>query len=235
MKLNEIVAPSMKDLFVKEIERMILSGQLAIGDKLPTERDMAEQMKISRTTTNAGLNELARKGFLEIIPRQGTFVADYKRYGTLDTLIAIIEFNNGRLDKKTFYSLMDFRLLTEGAISAVAASNRTDEDLEQLEACYALLRKSESSAQAAELKADFLHILSCATGNVIYPMISTIFREINVRFQQIICTHSGISSIYAGLRELIDAIAAGDAKLAKEISETNLSARIESLTEKYFQ
>lgn len=235
MKLNEIVAPSMKTLFVKEIERMILSGQLAIGEQLPTEREMAEQMKISRTITNAGLNELARKGFIEIVPRKGTFVADYKRCGTLDTLISIIEFNGGRLDQLTFLSLMDFRILMESTAAFSAAKSRTDEDLERLEACYQQLCSCDSVDEAAELKSEFFHTLACASGNVIYPLIVTAFREVNVRFQQIICRHAGIQAIYAGLRELIDAIRAGDAELAKRIAETEVTARIECLEEQYFK
>jgi DNA-binding FadR family transcriptional regulator len=234
MKLKEIVAPSMKTLFVKEIEHMILSGQLAIGEKLPTEREMAEQMKVSRTTTNSGLQELANKGFIEIIPRQGTFVADYKRGGTLDTLVAIIEFN-GRLDRKTFQSLMDFRFLIEGTVAFLAANNRTDEDLLRLESCYRQMCECDSAVEAAELKCDFLHALTCASGNVIYPLIVTIFKEINVHFHQIICRHAGVRAIHAGLDELIEAIRARDAKLAREIAEATVTVRIGSLKEKYFE
>lgn len=100
MKFNQIIAPSMKELFIKEIEALILSGQLKVGDKLPTERELADEMKISRTIVNLGLSELKNKGFIDIVPRKGAFVADYAKNGKLDTLISIINFNGGRFDKK---------------------------------------------------------------------------------------------------------------------------------------
>lgn len=72
MKFNQIIAPSMKELFIKEIEALILSGQLKVGEKLPTERELADEMKISRTIVNLGLSELKNKGFIEIVPRKGS-------------------------------------------------------------------------------------------------------------------------------------------------------------------
>ena len=76
MKFERIASPSLKDLFVQQLERMILSGELAVGDQIPPERDLAEQMGVSRTVINAGIADMASKGFLEIRPRKGVFVAD---------------------------------------------------------------------------------------------------------------------------------------------------------------
>ena len=52
MEFREIVAPSIKELFVQQLEGMILSGQLRPGDKLPTERELADAMKVSKTVVH---------------------------------------------------------------------------------------------------------------------------------------------------------------------------------------
>ena len=75
MEFGQIVAPTIKELFIERIEGMILSGQLKPGERLPSERDLAEQMKISKTIVHIGLEDLARMGFLEVTPRRGTVVA----------------------------------------------------------------------------------------------------------------------------------------------------------------
>ena len=73
MAFHEIVAPTVKALFIQQIEGMILSGELRPGDRLPTERELADEMKISKTVVHEGLRELHRLGFSRcIIPRQGT-------------------------------------------------------------------------------------------------------------------------------------------------------------------
>ena len=49
LEFGQIVAPTIKELFIERIEGMILSGTLKPGDRLPSERELAEQMKISKT------------------------------------------------------------------------------------------------------------------------------------------------------------------------------------------
>ena len=73
MQFQKISTPSLKDLFVKELENKILSGELKVGDKLPSERELASSMQVSRAVVNAGIAELEQKGFLIIKPRIGTF------------------------------------------------------------------------------------------------------------------------------------------------------------------
>ena len=69
MGFNKIVAVSMTDLFVQQIENMILSGELAIGEQLPPARELSVKMGVSRTVISAGLVELEKLGFVEIRTR----------------------------------------------------------------------------------------------------------------------------------------------------------------------
>ena len=52
MELQKISSPSLKELFVEQLEDMILSGKLKVGEKLPPERQLAEQMQVSRAVVN---------------------------------------------------------------------------------------------------------------------------------------------------------------------------------------
>ena len=97
MEFERLSAPSLKELFVQQVRDKILAGELGVGSRLPPERELARQMQVSRAVVNGGLAELARQGFLELRPRQGTFVADYRRSGNMDTLIAIMDYKGGLL------------------------------------------------------------------------------------------------------------------------------------------
>ena len=90
MKFKKINTLSIKELFISQIEEMILSGELEPGEKLPTEREIADEMNISKTIVHEGIRELSRIGFLDVVSRQGVYVADYTSTGNLDTLFAII-------------------------------------------------------------------------------------------------------------------------------------------------
>ena len=71
MEFAKLSAPSLKDLFVQQLQGMILSDELPMGTQLPPERELAQQMQVSRAVVNGGLAELAQQGFLEVRPRQG--------------------------------------------------------------------------------------------------------------------------------------------------------------------
>ena len=100
MNFEQLYAPSLKELFVQKLQGMILSGELPMGEKLPSERELCQQMGVSRAVVNGGITELARQGFLEVRPRQGAYVADYRRDGNMETLMAIMDYNGGMLGKE---------------------------------------------------------------------------------------------------------------------------------------
>ena len=106
LEFSKLSAPSLKELFIQQLQGMILTGRLSVGAKLPPERELARQMQVSRAVVNGGVTELAQQGFLEVRPRQGTFVADYRRKGNLSTLIAIMEYQGGVLGKDEILSLI---------------------------------------------------------------------------------------------------------------------------------
>ena len=107
MEFKKISSPTLRELFVQQLEDLILSGKLKIGEKLPTERQLAESMQVSRSVVNNGLSDLEKKGFLVVKPRSGTYVEDYRKNGTLDTLISIMKFNGGRLRNDEVKSILE--------------------------------------------------------------------------------------------------------------------------------
>ena len=57
MEFAKLSAPSLKDLFVQQLQGMILSDELPMGTQLPPERELAQQMQVSRAVVNGGLSE----------------------------------------------------------------------------------------------------------------------------------------------------------------------------------
>lgn len=178
MKFKELTTPTLKNLFVKQIEEKILSGELSIGEKLPTERDLATQMRVSRAVINGGITDLVNKGFLEVLPRKGAYVTDYRKKGKLETLNSILEYNGGRFDPVMLDSILDVRICIEQDIVKLSAKNRTAHDI-------LLLRKQlddlDSTEYPEELSAktfEFYHLLALSSGNIVYPLIMQAFRAI---------------------------------------------------------
>ena len=171
MDFEKLSSPSLKDLFVQQIQGMILSGELLVGSKLPPERTLAEQMRISRTVVNSGLAELAEQGFLEVRPRQGTYVSDYRRQGNLDTLSAITEYKGGALDREDIRSILEVRRMLEHLAADRAIRYASDEALELLGVPLARMAAAAGAEEAAQAAFTFRHELALAGGNTVLPMI----------------------------------------------------------------
>ena len=115
MAFQKIQPPTLKELFMDQLLEMILRGDLKIGDKLPSERQLAEMTKVSRSVVNSGIVELEECGFLTVKPRSGTYVADYRKAGNLNTLVLLLKYRGGRMRPKEVESIL--RCGTRGGLA----------------------------------------------------------------------------------------------------------------------
>lgn len=179
LNYSTLKSESLKELFVKEIEAKIISGQLKPGDRLPPEREMASLMGISRSVVNSGILDLESKGFVEIIPRKGTIIVDYKNEGTPLILSSIMNYNEGKLSLKLFDSLIDTRLLIEVESAKCAAMNRTEENLINLAALITNVKENINDVESfVEFNYKFHHQVTIASGNIVYGMIFKSFEPV---------------------------------------------------------
>lgn len=214
MEFAQLVSPSLKELFIKEITENILSGKLHVGERLPNERDLAEKMKVSRAVINGGLTVLAQRGFIEIVPRKGAFVTDYKRRGRIETLEAVLEYSGGHFDPVTLDSIYEVRTCIERHIAELAAKRRTEQDLQDLRGQLELLSGMEDPEELGEATREFYHLLSVASGNIIYPLNLEAYRVIYVSLLTAIYRRVPKEDRLRRLKNLVDIIEKKDARQA---------------------
>lgn len=211
MNFGEIVAPTIKELFIEKIVGMILSGELKPGDALPTERELADEMKISKTVVHEGIQELSRLGFLDVVSRKGVTVADYAQNGNLDTLTAIMQYNGGYLDEKTALSLLDIRFYLECPALENLAANHTDADLETLEKLMLDAQKvqNEDLRTLATALLYFHRTILFLSGNTISPLIVNAFMPAGLTFWEDYIRTTGREVCVERLQTIIDYIRDG--------------------------
>lgn len=218
MQIGVIEVPTLKELFVKEIEDQILTGKLQVGDKLPSERQLQEETHISKTVIHAGLVELEQKGFVEITPRRGTIVANYAETGTVETLNALIAHNGGTMTKKQANSFLEARIAIEGAAMKKLAEHHTEADLEHL---GAILERTEAAVKAdapiselAELFFLYHRSICVLSGNSFFPLLLNEFKPIIITFwERSLLTFGAEQNVRLAGRYLKD-IRNGDGKQA---------------------
>ncbi|MCI8583443.1 MAG: FadR family transcriptional regulator [Dorea sp.] len=213
MKFKKINTLSIKDMFLAQIEEMILSGELKPGDKLPTEREIADAMSISKTIVHEGIRELARMGFLDVISRQGVYVADYASTGNLDTLLAIIRFRGGMPDKKMISSLLDMRIYLECPAIELLAASHTAEDIQKLTQLEeTMLQAMDKDIKTfAEILFLYRRTLVVLSGNCISPLVMNAFFDASISAWADYCEFIGREATFASLVQTTDYIKNGNA------------------------
>ena len=171
---------SLKDACVSRLEQLILSGELKIGEQLPSERDFALRIGVSRPVLHAALVDLDSKGLVKIIPRRGVFVSDFRRSGSTAILGSLITYHAGNLDPAFTRSLIDMRLLVETETARLAALNRTEKQLVEFRSLLAQEAEAASGDPQALTDLDFSFHLSIAiaSGNLVYPLIINSFQGV---------------------------------------------------------
>jgi len=109
--IEPIQVQSLKEACVARLEKMVLSGELKIGERLPSERDFASRLNVSRPVLHQALVDLEAKGLVQIIPRRGVFISDYRRDGSLAMLSSLLSYHNGQLAPDFGQSMLDMRML----------------------------------------------------------------------------------------------------------------------------
>lgn len=129
MAFEKIEIPSPRDSFISEIKNRIIKGKMAVGEKLPTERELEAQTGISKSVIHFALKDLEQMGYIKILPRQGAYVADYARNGGFDIINEQLLYNEGMFNYKTTIEIVELRNALEGSALIRLAANHTDEDI----------------------------------------------------------------------------------------------------------
>ncbi len=112
----------------EQIVNLIMKGKLKKGDQLPTERELTETFKVSRTTVREAIRSLEQKKLLEIRQGNGTYILASGQEADMTTLAASL-FN----EKDDLMDIFYLRKIVEPSIAQLAAGFATPADIAELE------------------------------------------------------------------------------------------------------
>lgn len=166
------------------IETRIIEGDLSVGDKLPTENEMAEMYQVSRTVIREAMKVLKEKGRIETRVAKGTFVVDNVAKKVRASFNAVVRKEEGG----GFNHLIEVREILEPEVAALGASRADNSQRDRLrKAVDQMDRALEGQNNMEEfLNADlaFHMLLAESTGNPLIPMIISPIVEL-MRDQQV--------------------------------------------------
>jgi GntR family transcriptional repressor for pyruvate dehydrogenase complex len=113
----------------RTLENAIREKKLAVGSKLPTEREMCESFGVSRTALREALRRLSARGLITIQKGSGMYVTEINIQDAIDSLNLYYDL---KFDKNLLEQIIEVRSIFEPEIARLAALNRTQKDLDKL-------------------------------------------------------------------------------------------------------
>jgi len=227
--IEPLKVQSLKAACINRLEGLILSGELRIGERLPSEREFAMRLEVSRPVLHEALVDLGAKGLVKIIPRRGVFVSDYRRSGSLTLLSSLLAYRHGRLDPAFAQSLIDMRLIVETEAARLAGRNRTENHLADFRDLLAEEDRLPCSDPQVLTRLDFsFHLqVAIASGNLVYPLIINSFQGVYTsltgEFFRRYCGTAVVEEVHRFHHRLVDAIQARKAENAARIMSSMLN------------
>jgi DNA-binding FadR family transcriptional regulator len=139
IQLSPMKVPKASDVLANELRERILSGEFAEGTGLPAERELVAQTRMSRTTVREALRILEVQGLITIRAGRtgGAFVQQPGEDAMISTVSLLIR--GGRL---RLASLLEVREAIEPFCARLAALNRTDDDLSDMDEANRLIESA---------------------------------------------------------------------------------------------
>ncbi len=162
--------PSIPEVVLEEIQRLISEGELRAGDRLPSETELAERFGVGRSSIREAMRVLHLLGVIEVIQGKGTFVRqpailplmiDWSRIAQMGVIAEV----------------MEARRFIEVLLAQLAAERATEEDIKTLRATLERAQSSVSDLEAdAQAGVDFhLALADAAHNQVLALMYRTIY------------------------------------------------------------
>jgi len=169
---RRVKTPRAFEEIAKQIRSELSSGRLRVGDRLPAERDLAEQFGVSRNTLREALRSLEHAGLLRL--KKGVTGGSYIQESTGEAVISGLNdmYALGAIQPK---DLTEARIIISTEVARLACARRTKEDLDKLEKNIAAAEAATDEGdmhRRAEVNYEFHRLLARATGNPVLIIVS---------------------------------------------------------------
>ncbi|WP_315967830.1 FadR/GntR family transcriptional regulator [Planotetraspora sp. A-T 1434] len=151
------------DAAIDRIKDMIISGELAPGDRLPKEADLAERLGLSRNSLREAVRALALINVLDVRQGDGTYVTSLEPHLLLDALSFVVDFHRD----DTVLQFFQVRRILEPAATAMAATQMSDTDIENLRKILDSLPPEPSVEQLVANDLEFHQRIAAGSGNAV--------------------------------------------------------------------
>jgi len=171
MTFKTIKKKSTLEIVIQQIKLEIKNGNLKSGERLPSERELSDQLGVSRTSIREAVKALSFAGYLKVIQGKGTYILDTaNKYNDVVDLFS--KLSNYSLD-----CLMETRIMLESEFARIAALNANEDEISLIENIFKEIVNSKDINSFFVKDLEFHLTIADATHNPIMSGLMKIITE----------------------------------------------------------
>lgn len=215
---------------VEQIKALISEGELKPGERVPSERELASLLGVSRPSVREAIMVLEAMGLVESRQGGGTFVRSLTENALSDPLTNLVGKN-----PKLLHALAEVRLGLETWSAYLAAQRATEEEIGEMEQLYAEMeRQANSGGWDADVDSKFHYAITAATHNTlqlhVLDTIHGLFHTtIQVALMEFYQKEGYIDRLLSHHRDILLAIKERDPDKARATMKTHLELVMEKM------
>jgi GntR family transcriptional repressor for pyruvate dehydrogenase complex len=206
---------------VGQLRQLIDEGKLKAGDRLPSERELAETFRVSRSSVREAIKTLENEGMVITRPGSGTFITAVNVEAIIPSLASLLS-----RGKDALIDLFEMRCLVEPSIAALAAERATPADILRLkEICSEQAQQINRNSSAVDSDAAFHLTIGRATHNsALQRLVASIVEILKPIREKSLQTPGRAHKSLASHREILVAIERHDPELARQAMQQHIQA-----------
>lgn len=158
---------------VEQIKQMIIDGTLKKGDKLPTERELSEQLQVSRASIREAIKSLEVIGLLEARQGAGNYIKE-----SFDQILFEPMSMMFMLESRNPNEIVEIREALELEAVVLAAKNIDENELEEIRLLVEDIKNSEDEEATAVYDKSFHYSIAKASKNVLIVSVLNVISSL---------------------------------------------------------
>ncbi len=209
------------DEAITKIKDMIISGELSAGDRLPPEKELSENLGLSRSSLREAVKALEIIRVLDVRRGDGTYVTSLEPKLLTEAMTFVVDLHRD----KSILEIFEVRRILEPAATALAATHITPEQLKTLEELMSTVDEATSVEDLVAHDLIFHGLIADAGGNSYLSSLvdGLSSNTVRARIWRGLTEEKAISRTLAEHEAIIDALRQGDAELAKALVTVHIS------------
>lgn len=232
--MQPIARVSQTDMIVKELTKYFLTDAITEGDKLPTEMELCERLRVGRSTLREAIKALQVMGYVTIEPGRGAFL---KRKSLENPVHNLLSWLGNR--KTEVADLIEVRMQIEPFAARLAVERGSEQDIASIADIQTEFERVLSSGpfdehigeQLGELDSRFHSSIANASHNLLLIDINTLaveaFKEFRARTFKV---ESHAKNAIVPHRKIVSALQKRDANAVQRCMKTHLFKALEDMS-----